>query len=118
MKPSENSVIGEPSPFVRESKGLDGAVLLDIQQGICFSLNPVGARIWDMLKQGKSFDQITDSLITDFNVPRERVRADVLEFTDHLTQHGLLLSPADTSAKRNHLVSSLIRRLTSISMLC
>src|SRR2546423_7552409 len=40
------------SENVRETITQDGAVLLDIEQGLCFSMNPVGARIWEMLKQG------------------------------------------------------------------
>src|SRR5208282_3160780 len=35
------------APSVRETASEDGAVLLDIEQGICFSLNPVGLRIWE-----------------------------------------------------------------------
>ena len=38
------------APSVRETASEDGAVLLDIEQGICFSLNPVGLKIWELLK--------------------------------------------------------------------
>ena len=34
---------------IRETVSEDGAVLLDIDQGICFSLNPVGLKIWELL---------------------------------------------------------------------
>jgi hypothetical protein len=35
------------APGVRETASEDGAVLLDIEQGICFSLNPVGSQFPD-----------------------------------------------------------------------
>src|ERR1039458_8095163 len=38
------------APGVRETASEDGAVLLDVEQGVCFSLNPVGLRIWELLK--------------------------------------------------------------------
>ena len=39
------------APGVRETASEDGAVLLDIEQGICFSLNPVGLKIWELLEE-------------------------------------------------------------------
>jgi len=57
------------APGVRETASQDGAVLLDIDQGICFSLNPVGLKIWDLLKKRYSVDQIADSLAQDFPIP-------------------------------------------------
>ena len=57
------------APGVRETASEDGAVLLDIEQGICFSLNPVGLKIWELLKKRYSVDQIADALAQDFAVP-------------------------------------------------
>jgi len=37
-------------------------MLLEVEQGICFSLNPVGLRIWKLLKERRSVDQIVDAL--------------------------------------------------------
>src|SRR5580700_10033433 len=65
---------------VRETASEDGAVLLDIQQGICFSLNPVGLRVWTMLKQQFSLDQMADSLQQEFHAPRLELVADICEF--------------------------------------
>jgi hypothetical protein len=84
---------------VRETASEDGAVLLDIQQGICFSLNPVGLRVWTMLKQQFSLDQMADSLQRDFHAPRLELVADICEFVrqleaKHLINHGAV-SPAN-----------------------
>ena len=62
---------------VRETASEDGAVLLDIEQGICFSLNPVGLRIWELLKKKYSVGQIADSLAQDFSVPRAQLVSDI-----------------------------------------
>ena len=117
MKSPGNSIIGEPSPSVRESNGSDGAVLLDIQQGICFSLNPVGAKIWAFIKERKSTDDIIATLIKDFDVPEEQIRSDVAEFAALLKQNGLLLSAGKPSAKRSGFLRTVIDRLVSAGLL-
>jgi hypothetical protein len=48
------------APGSRETASEDGAVPLDIEQGICFSLNSVGLKIWELLNKRYSVDQIAD----------------------------------------------------------
>jgi hypothetical protein len=78
------------APGVRETASEDGAVLLDIEQGICFSLNPVGLKIWELLKKRYSADQIADALAQDFPVPRSQLHSDVVEFLQALEAKGLI----------------------------
>jgi hypothetical protein len=117
MKASGNCIIGEPLSSVRETNNADGAVLLDIQQGICFSLNPVGAKIWALIKQRKSTDDVIASLVKEFDVPEEQIRSDVAEFAALLKQNGLLLSAGEPSAKRSGFIRSVIHRLVSVGLL-
>ncbi len=42
------------SPDVRSTYSEDGAVLLDIQKGLCYSLNPVAARVWSTVEASPS----------------------------------------------------------------
>jgi hypothetical protein len=113
VKEPENYILGESSPSVRESNGPDGAVLLDIQQGICFNLNPVGAKIWGLIKEHKSMDEIITSLVKEFDVPEEQIRADVMEFAALLKQNRLLLSAGDS--KRSRSLRNILHRLISTS---
>jgi hypothetical protein len=91
---------GKPSQSVRQSETQDGAVLLDIRQGLCFSINPVGSRIWNMMKEGQSFDGIVDGLAMEFGVPRQQVCTDVMEFATMLHKHGLLLTGPEQGSAR------------------
>lgn len=70
----------------------DGAVLLDIKQGLCFSINPVGTRIWDLLKQGYSTEQIAAELQAQFDVPNLQLKQDISEFVGILMRENLLCS--------------------------
>ena len=78
------------APGVRETASEDGAVLLDIEQGICFSLNPVGLKTWELLKKRYSVDQIADVLAQDFQVSRRQIHSDVVEFLQALEAKRLI----------------------------
>jgi hypothetical protein len=91
------------APGVRETASEDGAVLLDIEQGICFSLNPVGLKIWELLKKRYSVDQIADALAQDFAVPRSQLLFDVVEFLQSLEAKRLIRRPGPTVATRSWL---------------
>jgi hypothetical protein len=87
------------APGVRETASEDGAVLLDIEQGICFSLNPIGLKIWEQLKTHHSVDEIADELAQSFPVSRSQLLSDVIEFLQSLeTKH--LVHRADQTPRR------------------
>lgn len=92
MKTSDVEPLGTPSNTVRDTANQDGAVLLDIRQGLCFSINPVGSKIWQMIKQQHSLNEVVDTLAQEFSVPKERIHEDVVEFTSMLTANGLLVA--------------------------
>ena len=88
---------------VRETASEDGAVLLDIEQGICFSLNPVGLKIWRMLKQQFSLDQMADSLEEEFHTPRPELLADICQFVRQLEAKRLISQRFSPRAKQGWL---------------
>lgn len=75
---------------VREIENQDGAVLLDIEQGLCFSLTPVASRIWQLLNRNCDTEEITKSICAEFAAPRDLVERDLAEFLGSLRQHRLL----------------------------
>jgi len=91
------------APGVRETASADGAVLLDIEQGICFSLNPVGLKIWQLLKKRYSVDLIADTMAQDFAIPRSQLLADIVDFIQSLEAKRLIRRPSHTVAKHSWL---------------
>jgi hypothetical protein len=89
------------APGVRETASEDGAVLLDVEQGICFSLNPVGLRIWELLKKRRSLDDIADALSQDCSVPRAQLLSDAAEFIEALKTKHLIQLPGHTAPKKH-----------------
>jgi hypothetical protein len=90
---------------VRETATEDGAVLLDVEQGICFSLNPVGLKIWGMLKQHHySMAEIADALEREFHMPRAELVADISDFLTQLEAKHLLRGKEPPPRKDSWLV--------------
>lgn len=75
---------------VREIENQDGAVLLDIEQGLCFSLTPVASRIWQLLNRDCDAEEITKAICAEFAAPRDLVERDLAGFLGSLRQYGLL----------------------------
>lgn len=78
------------SGAIRSASTPDGAVLLDIQQGRMLSLNPMGSRVFEMLRGGLDEDQIADEISKDFGVDADYARTDVLDFIRTLQEHRVL----------------------------
>ena len=55
-----------------------------------FILNEVSADIWDMLNQGKDFEQIVQTLAETYDADPETIRADTEEFLANLEKMGIL----------------------------
>lgn len=78
------------SPHVRAAGSDDGIALLDLRSGKYLSLDPVGARIWQQLAEGRSKAEITEHLRSLFDAPAEQIRNDVSAMLRRFTDVGLL----------------------------
>src|ERR1700676_451245 len=78
------------SDGVRSTHGQDGAIVLDVEQGQMFNLNPVGSRILELLEKGSAEVDIVNVISREFNASREVVENDLCEFIDSLRKHKLV----------------------------
>lgn len=104
-------VVGVPSNSVRDVETADGAVLLDIRQGLCLSMNTVGARIWNLLKLQRSWDEITARISEEFATPLEEVQTDARTFIDALLVQRMIVEPkniAKNGSKLNKVCALII----------
>lgn len=68
----------------------DQIVLLDLDSGRYFSLNAVGAFIWQHLERGEGPAAIADRLTAEYEVSAEQAAADLQELLADLVAHGLV----------------------------
>lgn len=55
-----------------------------------FTMNPVGAFIWDALDGRKSLGDVRDEVLACFDVEKEDVERDIQEFVGDLQKEGLI----------------------------
>ena len=67
----------------------DEAVLLNVETGVYFGLDAVGARIWELLTQGATEADIVNQLLVEYDVSPAQVGKDVREFVHVLASKGL-----------------------------
>jgi hypothetical protein len=68
----------------------DEMVLLNLETGHYFGLDPMGTRMWQLLKTFRSLPPVVDQLVAEHEVERSRCEADLLELVTTLCSHGLL----------------------------
>ena len=77
---------------------MDGElVMMNIEQGRYFGLNQTGTRIWALLADPIVISDLCDQLTTEFSVPPEQCRQEVIAFLENLLNRGLLQVMKDGS---------------------
>jgi hypothetical protein len=68
----------------------DETVILDLGSGTYFGLDPVGARIWQLIGEGKTLGEICDTMLDEYEVTREALQRDVFDLVDKLLEQKLI----------------------------
>ncbi len=87
MKLSDRITI-PPQVMAREVG--DETVILDLASGTYFGLDPVGARIWQLMSEGKTLSEICDTMLDEYEVSREELERDTVRLTEELVEQGLI----------------------------
>jgi hypothetical protein len=67
-------------------------VILDLASGTYFGLDPVGARIWQLMGEGKTLAEICEVMLAEYEVSRESIERDVLKLAEDLCAKQLISS--------------------------
>lgn len=79
-----------PAPDALSASLSDGAVLLHLYTKRYFSLNETGSRIWSLLNEQSSEEQIVDALVQEFDVEAETARHGVQALVRDLLAERLI----------------------------
>lgn len=77
-------------PQVRARMVGEETVLLHLESGIYFGLDPVGARAWQLIQAGKSLSEACDAIIQEYDVSRQVLEQDVLALARDLVDKKLV----------------------------
>lgn len=92
--PSPSSTLAEDRfhhlPHVVSARGAGATVLMDRKRGTYFTLNEVGARIWELIGAELSLPVMIERLLEEYDVPREQVENDVTTTIQQLRRDRLI----------------------------
>jgi hypothetical protein len=63
-------------------------------------LSPVGQFLWTLLEEGKTFEQLLDAVLGEFEVDAQTAARDLEEFLEQLDQNQYLLKMEDNDEKQ------------------
>jgi coenzyme PQQ synthesis protein D (PqqD) len=68
----------------------DETVILHLGSGTYFGLDSVGARIWQLLGEGKSLNEICEVALDEYDVSREDLERDIAGLINDLVAQDLV----------------------------
>ena len=80
----------EISPDVLSQEISGETVLLDLKSEGYFGLDKTATRIWQLLQEQRSLDEVHSTMSSEFDVDPETLRADLLHHLTELEAAGLI----------------------------
>lgn len=82
--------------YSRNEQIIDGEldknqVMMHIEKGKYYGLTPVGKRIWDLIEQPKSYEDILDVLLSEYDVTKEQCEQEVRPFLDKSVHYNIIV---------------------------
>jgi hypothetical protein len=66
------------------------AAILNLKSGIYYGLDAVGARIWKLIQEPRSVNEINDALVQEYDVDPDRCEKDLLALLEELLSKELI----------------------------
>jgi len=68
----------------------DEVAVLGLDRATYYGLNPVGARIWELIQKPVRLEQVAAIVTSEYEVDRETARHDLMELVERLLAEGLV----------------------------
>jgi hypothetical protein len=73
-------------------------VILDLKSGVYYSLNEVGASIWNLIQEPRTVNEIRDTLLAEYEVEPSQCDRELLVLIHQLEAEGLVEVRNETTA--------------------
>ena len=70
------------------------AVILNLDSGVYYGLNPVGARVWQLIQEPRTVSDVLSSLLDTYDVAAERCETDLFTLLQDLAANDLIVVEA------------------------
>lgn len=69
---------------------VDEAAILNMKDGVYYGLNPVGAKIWNLIQKPIQVSDILEVLIDEYDVEKDVCQTDLMELLEQLLEKELV----------------------------
>ena len=66
------------------------AAILNIKSGVYYGLDPVGARIWNLMREPREVSEIQNTITGEYDVEPEQCARDLMALLEKLLAEGLI----------------------------
>jgi hypothetical protein len=75
------------------AKVIDGeAIIINLANGVYYSMDKVGAFVWDLLQAGHTLENVIAAVVGHYDISREQAESNVQELVQELVQENLVVS--------------------------
>jgi hypothetical protein len=75
------------------AKVIDGeAIIINLANGVYYSMDKVGALVWDQLQTGRTLEDVIVTVTGHYEVSREQAESNVRELVQELVQENLVVA--------------------------
>lgn len=74
------------------------AAILNLKNSVYYGLDPVGARIWNLIQTPTTVAAVRDAIVQEYEVEAERCERDLLDLLQKLASEGLIDVKDETAA--------------------
>jgi hypothetical protein len=76
------------------------AVILNLDSGVYYGLNPVGARVWQLIQEPRIVSELLSSLLETYEVEAGRCESDLFSLLGDLAANELIvIEPAQNGTE-------------------
>jgi hypothetical protein len=68
----------------------DESAILNMKNSVYYGVNPVGASVWNLLKEPKTVAEIRDAILGEYDVDEVRCERDLLALLEEMRSEGLI----------------------------
>lgn len=80
----------QASPGNLSSELEDETVILNVDRGVYYGMNPVAAFVWSKLENPQTFGEVRESIMAEFDVDDSTCRRDLAALLTNLVDAGLV----------------------------
>lgn len=95
IRPSSRVVRSEAIIFTELD---DTVVMMDVEQGRYYELDPVGARVWALVESSPRIAEVCEALVAEYEVAPDTCEGDVRAFLDELHRRAVVRIVPGTGA--------------------